>query len=377
MPIRYHLSASVRAILQAGYVRFIGTWAVTTVLVVSAPPESCGQGLKLLGIPLDTLLHIKIPRVDQSYITTYYGRLHFFLVSDRQDYALRLVGPSQSLLYKPNLAWALGVGFDYKWAGTELTVKLPFLGYNPVLKGKTKPFGISLNFNNRRLWVSGQYQFYRGFYVGNPDVVEPDWLSHHPMYPYRNDLISQMVVSHVQYLFNPLQVSIPASLLQREGQRKAAGSWVVGSFLTYQLIRADSSFVPVPLQGDFPDESASHRFRSLALGVDAGYIQTFVFGTHYFVNVSVRPGLSVLLEQNTRLAHSPVSHIRLGWQGLTSLTIGYNSSRYYGGIYASATLANRAFSGALVQTDVEYIRLVAGKRLRYKPKGLIKKVPGL
>ncbi|QIP14521.1 DUF4421 domain-containing protein [Spirosoma aureum] len=359
---------------------FCQNWSVWTGLLLISlanPVTVYGQGLRLLGIPLDTLLKTKIPRVNPAYITTYYGRLHLYLISDRQDYALRLRGSDHFILYKPNLAWTLGMGFDYKWAGTELTIKLPFLGYNTAQKGKTKPFGISLNINNRRLWIAGQYQFYRGFYMANPHLLEPDWLANHSMYPYRNDLKSQTLTSHVQYLFNPLQISIPASLLQREGQRQAAGSWVIGSFLTYQRIHADSALVPLALLTDFQNTSSLQGVSSWALGVDGGYMQTVVLGKYYFINMSLRPGLSILVTQTKFTNQSPQTHLGLGWQGLASLTLGYSTDRYYGGIYASAAWLNRAFRNEFLRTDTDYIRLVAGKRLRYRPKGMIKKLPGM
>ncbi|WP_338869968.1 DUF4421 family protein [Spirosoma sp. SC4-14] len=357
-------------------VRFHKTWLVFGYLLIAISVAGNAQGLRFLGIPLDTLLKTKIPRVDKRFITTYYGRLHLYAVSDRQNYGVRIAGPTYSLHYKPNLAWALGLGIDYRWIGTEITVKLPFLGYNTATKGKTKPFGATFNVNNRRLWISSQYQFYRGFYLANPDALEADWLLHHTTYPYRNDLKSQTINTQVQYLFNPLQLSIPASLLQRERQQKSAGTWIVGGFLIYQYIHADSSFILPHLLTDFPAVSNFSRYRTISLGVDGGYTQTFVLGKYLFTNLTLRPGLSILWQQDN-VSSSLASRLRLGWQGVASATIGYSTPRYYGGIYASMTLANRTFGNTLVNTDAEYFRLVFGRRFLYRPKGVIKKLPGM
>lgn len=355
----------------------VGVLAIL-LIGVQLPVDGQGfQGFRLLGMSLDTLLSTKIPRVNASYITTYYGRLHVFLVSDRQDYALRFPGYAHTLRYKPNLAWATGVGFEYKWASTEITVKLPFLGYNPTLKGNTKPFGLTLNYNNRRLWISSQYQFYRGFYIANPELLEANWWQNHAAYPYRNDLITQTISLHGLYLFNHLRLSIPASLFQREGQRKSVGSWVAGSFAMYQRIRADSSLIPLSLQHDFPTEATSRGVNTVSAGVNAGYMQTFVLGKNYFLNMSIRPGLAILLEQRIPVDAPSTTQLKLGWHGIGSLTFGYSSASYYAGVYASVALTNRAISGGFINTDTEYVRLVAGKRLRYRPKGIIKKLPGM
>ncbi|AUD01740.1 DUF4421 family protein [Spirosoma pollinicola] len=347
------------------------------VLLIGSYFNGSGQGLSLLGIPLDTLLKTKIPRVDRNYITTYYRQLHLYAVSDRQDYTLRVVGSPNSLIYRPNLPWSLGLGANYRWFGTEFSIKLPFFGYNNDLRGKTKPFGVTINLNNRRFWLSTQYQFYRGFYISNPDILQANWFDSHSAYPYRNDLRSQTVSSRLLYQFNPLQLSTPATLLQREEQRKGASSWNVGTSLTYQLIRADSSLVPTALQEDFRPEARLLTLKSLSVGIDLGYSRTMVYRKHYFFSFTVRPGVIVLLQQTSTELTGFESRVLPGWQGVASATLGYSSSIFYGGIYGSSTLMNRTFSQALVNTNANYIRLVFGKRIRYKPKGIIKQVPGL
>ncbi len=347
------------------------------LLLAGCPVVGLGQGLRLLGIPVDTLLKTTTPRVDRAYITTYYRHLHLFAVSDRQDYTLRVVDAPYSLRYKPNLAYTLGLGIDYKWIGTEITVKLPFFGYNNALRGKTKPFGVTINLNNRRFWFSAQYQFYRGFYLSNPDVLRANWFDYSSAYPYRNDLRSQTIATHALYQFNPKQLSVPATLLQREEQRRNARSWNIGGSLTYQYIRADSSLVPSILTADFRPESRLLNLQSVALGIDVGYTQTIVFKKHYFVSFTVRPGVTVMLQNSKTVLDEPESHIRAGWEGVASGTIGYSSAVYYGGIYGSTTMMNRTFSQGLINTTANYARIVFGKRLRYQPKGIIKQVPGL
>ncbi|GAB2567544.1 DUF4421 family protein [Spirosoma areae] len=347
------------------------------VLLIGCPFVSYGQGLRLLGIPLDTLLKTATPRVDRAFITTYHRQLHLYAVSDRQDYSLRVVGRPQSLIYKPNLAWTVGLGLDYKWVGTELTIKLPFFGYNIDRRGKTKPFGVIINLNNRRLWFSAQYQFYRGFYLSNPDILQANWFDHTSAYPYRNDLRSQTVTSRVLYQFNPRRLSIPATLLQREEQRKNARSWGIGGSFTYQFIRADSSLVPSALEADFRPEARLLNLHSLSVGVDASYTQTIILGKHYFASFSVRPGLTILHQRSSTVLNESERHVQVGWEGIASVTVGYSSNVFYGGLYGSTTLANRTFSQGLINTNADYIRFVFGKRIRFKPKGILKQVPGL
>lgn len=336
-----------------------------------------GQGLRLLGIPLDTVLKTTTPPVDRNYIATYYRRLHVFVISDRQDYALRVAGLQRPLIYKPNLAWTLGAGIDYKWIGTEFTLKIPILGYNTAQKGRTKPFGLTLNITNRKLWFSTQYQYYKGFYLKNPEIVDTDWFVRNQAFPYRGDLRSQTVLGNFIYMFNPLKLSVPASMMQRERQRKNAGSWIVGGFATYQTIRADSSWVPTIGRADFSPEAQLLKYKSVALGVDAGYMQTLVFRNYFFTSFSVRPGIGFITDRSQLVDNGSVTHFRVGWQGAATLTAGYSSDVYYGGMFFSTTLNSRAIAGSIVNTHVEYARIVVGKRFRYQPKGIIKELPGI
>lgn len=356
----------------------IRTWSVRAAVLAMGlllpPLAGTAQGLRLLGIPVDTLLATKTPRVDARYVATYYRRLHLYLVSDRQRYILH---PAQTpLTYRPNLAWTLGAGIDFRWVGAELTLKLP-IGYDVQRQGQTKPFGLSFNANNRWFWFSGQYQFYRGFYVRNPEVLQPDWFDTHTAYPYRNDLRSQTLTGSVLYMTNPLQVSVPASLLQREGPKKAAGSWLVGGRITYQYLRGDSALVPPQLEPRSADAMPWQRYRIVNLGIDGGYMQTFVLHRHFFTTLALRPGIAVLLQRLSAGDEVSATRIRPGWYGVASFTLGYTSDRYYGGLYSSVTLLERSFDQRLISADTQYIRLVFGRRLRYRPRGVVQKLPGM
>lgn len=358
--------------------RFIATLVATLTLVLGGSGGVSAQGFRLLGIALDTLLATKTPRLDRAFVTTYYQRPHLYLVSDRQNFALHVPAGPKSLTYKPDLGWNLGAGIDYKWIGGELSFRSPFLGgYNTARRGLTHSFGIAVNVNNRRFWLTNQYQFYRGFYLSNPDSFGLVIGDPHGMYPYRADLSSHTFISNGLYLFNPLRVSLPATLFQKERQRRTAGSWLVGGRLTYQHIRGDSSWIPPAGRADAQPESQLLRINGLSLGADAGYMHTFVFRAHYFVNYSLRPGLAVLVQQNRTVTDPSAYVVRLGWYGVAAFTVGYTSDRYYGGVYGSAALLNRGFGTGLVTTDMQYLRFVVGRRFRYQPKGLLKQVPGL
>ncbi|GAB3725451.1 hypothetical protein GCM10028816_16980 [Spirosoma lituiforme] len=172
-------------------------------------------------------------------------------------------------------------------------------------------------------------------------------------------------------------MSVPATLLQREAQRRNARSWSIGGSVAYQYIRADSSLVPSALVADFRPEAQLVSLQSVSLGIDVGYTQTIVFHRHYFANFTARPGLNLLLRQTKTTGSESGNQLLPGWQGVASVTLGYSSATFYGGIYASTTKVNRTFYQGLINTDADFVKLVFGKRIRYRPKGILKQVPGL
>ncbi|WP_185731484.1 DUF4421 family protein [Larkinella rosea] len=342
-------------------------------------PDTTRKEIKVLGISLDTLLKVRPPKVDTNYIASYYSHLHLRLLAQGHDYFLQLIGKQDHLTYKPNGASSFGVGVSYSWLSVELTTKVPYANQNlQASRGKTKQFGTSLSYNGRRVWFNTSYQSYRGLYLNNPEILEKDWFTTHFEYPQRPDLVSRTWYSSLYYCFNHRQFSNPASLMQRERQKKSAGSFLVGATLIYTQIKGDSSLFPRVVRPLFPTDADLIDYRSFSYSLNAGYIRTFVFRNYFFTTLLVRPGVS--LHNATSVSAGAETHslpIRVGLQGDSRITVGYNNGRYFAGAsYAVVFLSGNLEGANILRSYNTDIRLVIGMHFPFKPKGLLHKLPG-
>ncbi|MFC5410116.1 DUF4421 family protein [Larkinella bovis] len=346
---------------------------------VRAQSDTTRKEIKVLGLSLDTLLAIRSPKVDTNYIASYYEHLHLRLIGQGRDHFLQLVDKTNHLTYRPNGASSVGVGASYSWLSAELTTRLPLITRNSrVAKGKTRQFGTSLSYNGRRVWFNTNYQSYRGLYLNNPDILDKDWFVLHSKYPQRPDVAIYTWYTSIYYCFNHERFSNPASLMQRERQKKSAGSFLVGASMLFTQVKGDSSLFPRAVQPLFPTTSELIQYRSFGYSINAGYIRTFVFRNYFFATLLGCPGVALLNASSVSAGENSRSlPVRVGWQGDSRVTVGYNNGRYFAGAtYAVVFLSGNLDGPSILRSVNTNIRLVAGLHFPFKPKGLLHKLPG-
>ncbi|GAB3266216.1 hypothetical protein GCM10027347_34070 [Larkinella harenae] len=347
--------------------------------VARAQSDTTRKEIKVLGISLDTLLAIRSPKVDTNYIASYYAHLHLRAIAQGHDYFLQFIGKDDKLTYKPNGASSFGLGASYSWLSAELTTRIPFINQQSrAAKGKTRRFGTSLSYNGRRVWFNSSFQWYRGLYLNNPDVLDKNWFAIHSDFPQRPDLSSLGWYNSVYYCFNHQRFSNPASLMQRERQKKSAGSFLVGATLVFTQIKADSSLFPPATKPLFPLNADLVRYRSFSYSLNAGYIQTFVFRNNFFATLLARPGVALHNANRVWVGEKTKSlPIRMGVQGDSRVTFGYNNGRYFAGAtYSVVFLSGNLEGDNILRSFNTDIRLVAGWHFPFKPKGLLQRLPG-
>jgi hypothetical protein len=174
-----------------------------------------------------------------------------------------------------------------------------------------------------------------GFYLSNPESILNNW-EDNGTYPLRPDMtmFSTGIVS--QYLFNNKKFSLRATYLQNEWQRKSAGSFIVGGSFFYSHFHGDSSFVPS--QVNPPDFINGYRFNhssSYNLGINGGYIHTFVVKEHFFatLGLSIGPQISYVSTSCVDSDQPNYNAFRIGFNGGVRAGIGYNSRRIFVGMF--------------------------------------------
>jgi hypothetical protein len=134
-------------------------------------------------------------------------------------------------------------------------------------------------------------------------------------------------------VFNSKKYSNRAVFLQNEWQKKTAGSLVAGFSIFYDKIRADSSFVPSEIKN--PDFFRGENWNGnsyFGLGVNVGYVFTWVVHKHFFINGGLSGGIASGRNTFYPVNESSLSKFKANATLISSAGMGYNSNHFYAGI---------------------------------------------
>ena len=209
---------------------------------------------------------------DSTAIATYDELVTSRFYFSKKFTALRLLNKGEyNLNYFPNTTLNMGVGATYKWATLNLAYGFGFL--NPE-RGRGDTRYLDLQFHNygRKIVIDVLGQFYRGFYIENPQFQNENYV--------RPDLHVNHIGASIQYVFNGERFSYRAAFIQNERQKISQGSFLAGLEIYGGWISADSVLVPSAIQpgtsGDFPRD-----IDFIQGGLSAGYAYTAVVRNYY------------------------------------------------------------------------------------------------
>ena len=146
----------------------------------------------------------------------------------------------------------------------------------------------------------------------------------------REDIRTINVGLQYQYAFNYTKFSMKAPFIFNEVQIKSAGSPILGASFNMFTMDSDSSIIPEDASDFFVANANMDDLNVLSLSVSFGYMYTFVIKRHFFLTLSLMPGLSINGgDYNTASRNylSPNLNFKLGSMN----AIGYNGRRLYVG----------------------------------------------
>jgi hypothetical protein len=132
------------------------------------------------------------------------------------------------------------------------------------------------------------------------------------------------------YAVNYTKFSIKAPFVQNEGQRKSAGSPIIGASFNMFVMSADSSIVPNEVSDFFEPDLHLVDLNILSASVSIGYMYSFVLKKRFFLTLSLIPGININggdYYTDNRNFNSPSINLKLN----SLNAIGYNSSRFFTG----------------------------------------------
>lgn len=304
-------------------------------------------------------------RFDHSYIEdeTRFLSPRMFLVQDNLPIAVRVEGqPFRSLIYQPNLPFAVGAGLFYRWFGLQVGFPIQAFARPEGSRGYTRAFVLNINSYLRRYGFDVHYTRYNGFYLSNPSQVVPALST--PPYPIRSDLRSESIGGNFVFVFNHRKFSFRAAFIQTERQLKTAGSFLLQPTFNYIRFAGDSALTRVRSlsYNGAPAGLGLRSGISLSAGVNFGYARTIVLNKRFFGMMAVLPGITLGTHSYTLNDNVEKQSTRFNVRGHFRGAIGYNGERWFGGLATNIDLydirvtRDLALSYAIVRTQLFFGR---------------------
>ena len=273
--------------------------------------------------------------------------------------SLEIINPSGRIIMRPNGNTNLGVGFNYKGLGLGLAFGRPLSSSSIEKYGMTNRFDMQASLYGERFGVDGFVQWYKGYYMANPDDFI-DW--NKPNYPHVRDLEIFSIGGNGFYLFNREKFSYKAAYLRNEIQKRSAGSFSTGIFFYRDMVRSDNGFLPTEMPDSITTDFDLKEFDATSIGISVGYQHTFVIKGNFFINFQLTPGIGYRrLAARTLDGGSGIVN-KAAWQVLGRTALGYEFERFYIGATGSIILRSYQYKGYEVDLGTEQFRITFGKR---------------
>ncbi len=278
-----------------------------------------------------------IPDFDTTYIKDLSGKLalRIYGVNKFNKFSIKDNDLPHELKYAPNENLNLGVGVNYKWYGLGLAFNFPFINNDNDQYGSTYRFDAQTNVFARKFLIDFYLQFYKGFYIENPESYIEDW-DEEFVYPHRNDVVTATFGGSFIYVFNHQIYSAKAVFVQTDLQKKSAGSFLWGGYFSINSLSGDSNFIPRELQEKYNENLFFHNIGVTSLGVSLGYSHIFVLWKKFYASFTFVPGLAVQgFDVSYKDTEKDLSGAFLAGRFLARNAFVYNTEKSFAGITAS------------------------------------------
>lgn len=293
-------------------------------------------------------------KVDSNgYFMKMNNTLNLRLDLDNDVRSFEYEGINQNYAILPNTNLRLGVAVNYRFISLKIGFSPKFLRADDAdLKGKTKIFRLSLNIFFKDLMQNFDFNQVKGYYVESfvdPTLAEFSGDSQYRILP---ELKTLSITGTTWYRFNE-NYSFKAVINQNEIQTKSTGSFIPSLYYGYFEITDDTT----------PQDI--HNFFIIG---NVGYYHTFVFSKNWYSNLGLSAGLGaefnkLVTRVGNDLPEITTRHSNLAATIGTQIGLGYNTTRFYGGMALNGNATGRDEKSIIKFNNVRaYFKLYVGYR---------------
>lgn len=318
---------------------------------------------------------------DSSYVRTFPGTftVRTFLGEKFSTYSIIDKATDRTLTFHPNNILGIGLGITIFGIGLNFSTKVPLHDPKTDKYGETSRYDIQVHRYSRNLMLDGYFQRYRGFHLADKEDVTT--ITNPEEYPYFANLEGRSIGFSALYVFNGARYSLRSLASQQEWQKKSSGSPLLGgSIFTHRFKDNDSSVIPRYYKyEDFLDGRRPVAINYYGISVNGGYAYTLVLdqAAHWFLAGAADLGIGGGQSSVHDTADARTTHIGLSLNGNLRIGAGYNSEKWFAGIYGvyHTDSYDLPYPDCSMQRQQGIVRLVVARRISTKKPWLAKQ-PG-
>lgn len=303
--------------------------------------------------------------IDSVPTTPFYldltDKLTFKLLAEHRENAYNISDTNNlnATHFIPNDALTIGLGFNYKFIGISATF-IPISAKYELKYGKTQKLDLQANFYTKEFGFDIRLDYYKGFYVGNPDNFHSSAPINNQLK--RSDIRSLSVGTDLFYIFNSDEFSFRNTLTNNEWQKKSAGSFYTGLRFSYFSMEGDTILGPVGIMDSLNPDAFVNKINAYSAGVFGGYAYTLVIAKNYFISAAIAPTINVVGGNETKTDGRTLNLENIGRLGYTIRGgVGYNSERYFAGVSVFMDQTNLSFAN--IEHNRQLYRFYIGTRI--------------
>lgn len=253
--------------------------------------------------------------MDTSYINFQVKNWSLRALSTFKDHSFQLRNSGNKLSYTPNNRFGVGFGAAY----FPILVDIGF-NIKREEKERTQRFDIQADLILKSTFLGLVVQDYQGFNMTGNNSEKSI---------FRHDIQSTAIQLSYAHAFNSNKISGGSILSGAHKQKKNVGTFLLGGFLSYYQLEADSSIIPSDAEVWFDNSGDLQNMHSYGGGVIGGYGHIFVLQKDFFLFINGLGGLGLARKELDDGLEQHVVSDPFIYRLNLRISFGYNGPRLY------------------------------------------------
>jgi hypothetical protein len=297
---------------------------------------------------------------DTSYIKKFKERLtaRLYTVSKSQHFTVKDREANLEASFDPNTTASLGIGVSYGNLALDLGINIKSKKTDPQYE--TNSFDFLSAISSDQYIFDLNIQLYTGFFSKTTIPFIDSAVN-----IFRGDIRTFNFGVDYLYNFNSKKYSFNAAFLGLQEQRKRAGAPLAGVFISYFDLRSDSSIVPKEVEQTFDPDGQISEANLLTTGLLGGYAYTFVLPHHFYLSLSLIPGISFSAgDVKSELYYHIGYPLSVSPKVVSKNALGYCGKKIYGvfSLTIDQNFVNMGYQNSFIY-NASKLKLVIGYRI--------------